>query len=105
MRTFIFTKDNVDTFKGISLEDKRYPFYMQQIICHFFSSFYANELSRQINQSKLEFPFQIDQICINGSRFFDMIRHYDALYNKITNENEYIEYDSTEDSKSAYKII
>lgn len=64
-----FTKDNIDAFKGISLEDKRYPFYMQQIICHFFSSFYANEPSRNIDQSKMEFPFQIDQICINGSRF------------------------------------
>ena len=100
-----FTKDNIDAFKGISLEDKRYPFYMQQIICHFFSSFYANEPSRHIDQSKMEFPFQIDQICINGSRFFDMIRYYDALYNKIIDENEYKKYDSSEDDKSAYKII
>ena len=100
-----FTKDNIDAFKGISLEDKRYPFYMQQIICHFFSSFYANEPYRKIDQSKMEFPFQIDQICINGSRFFDMIRYYDALYNKIIDENEYKNYDSTEDEKSAYKII
>ena len=100
-----FTKDNIDAFKGISLDDKRYPFYMQHIICHFFSSFYANEPYRFIDQSKLEFPFQIDQICINGSRFFDMIRYYDALYNKIIDENEYIRYDSTEDEKSAYKII
>ena len=92
-----FTKDNIDAFKGISLEDKRYPFYMQQIICHFFSSFYANEPSRNIDQSKMEFPFQIDQICINGSRFFDMIRYYDAMYNKIIDENEYKNYDSTED--------
>ena len=100
-----FTKDNIDAFKGISLEDKRYPFYMQQIICHFFSSFYANEPYRKIDQSKMEFPFQIDQICINGSRFFDMIRYYDALYNKIIDENEYKNSDSTEDEKSAYKII
>lgn len=100
-----FTKNNIDAFKGISLGDKRYPFYMQQIICHFFSSFYANEPSRHIDQSKMEFPFQIDQICINGSRFFDMIRYYDALYNKIIDENEYKKYDSTEDEKSAYKIV
>lgn len=100
-----FTKDNIDAFKGISLDDKRYPFYMQQIICHFFSSFYANEPTRLIDQSKMEFPFQIDQICINGSRFFDMIRYYDALYHKIIDENEYKKYDSIEDEKSAYKIV
>lgn len=100
-----FTKDKIDAFKGISLEDKRYPFYMQQIICHFFSSFYANEPSRLIDQSKMEFPFQIDQICINGSRFFDMIRYYDALYNRVIDDNEYKLYDSEGDDKSAYKII
>lgn len=100
-----FTKDNIDVFKGISLEDKRYPFYMQQIICHFFTSYYSNEPSRNIDQSKMEFPFQIDQTCINGSRFFDMIRYYDALFNKIIDENEYKDYGSTEDKKSAYRII
>lgn len=100
-----FTKNDIDAFKGISLEDKRYPFYMQQIICHYFSTLYANDLSRQIDQSKLEFPFQIDQVCINGSRFFDMIRYYDEIYDKITNEDEYKKYDSSENDKSAYKII
>ncbi len=100
-----FTKDDVDAFKGISLDDKRYPFYMQQIICHFFSLFYDSEPDRNIDQSKIEFPFQIDQVCINGSRFFDMIRYYEAMYNKIIDENEYKNYDSTEDEKSAYKII
>ena len=58
-----------------------------------------------IDRSKMEFPFQIDQICINGSRFFDMIRYYDALYHKIIDENEYKKYDSIEDERSAYKIV
>ena len=34
-----------------------------------------------------------------------MIRYYDALYNKIIDENEYKKYDSIEDEKSAYKIV
>ncbi len=100
-----FTKDDIDAFKGISLDDRRYPFYMQQVICHFFSTFYATELSRQIDRSELEFPFQIDHVCINGSRFFDMVRHYDGLYNRITDEKAYEGYDSDEDEKSAYKIV
>ncbi len=100
-----FTKNDIDTFKGISLDDKRYPFYMQQIICHYFSTIYANDSARKIDNSTLEFPFQLDQVCINGSRFFDMICHYDGLYNKISDEKEYKQYDSDEDDKSAFKII
>ena len=101
----VFTKDDIGTFKGISLEEKRYPYYMQQIICHYFSLSYANDPHRAIDQSKMEFPFQIDQTCINGSRFFDMVRYYDVMYNKILDENEYKQYDSTEDMQSAYKIV
>ena len=100
-----FTKNDIDAFKGISLDAKRYPFQMGQIICHYFSFIYSNDFARKIDESNLEFPFQIDQICVNGSRFFDMIRHYDALYRSIRDEAEYRRYDSDKDMKSAYKIV
>lgn len=100
-----FTKSKTDVFKGISLEDKRFPFHMQQVVCHYFSVMYSNDISRKIDNSVLEYPFQIDQICINGSRFFDMIRYYDSLFNRITNEEEYKQYESDQKEKSAYKII
>ena len=100
-----FTKDDVDVFKGISLHGKRFPYFMQQIICHYFSDSYANDISRQIDQSNWEFPFQLDQVCINGSRFFDAIRHYDELYNKVTHSKTFLVFDTEKDNKSAYKII
>ena len=99
-----FTKQDIDIFKGISLEDRRYPFYMQQIICHYFSTLYSADIARKIDNSSMEFPFQIDQIGINGSRFFDMIRHYDVLYKRIINAEEYLHYNHT-DQESAYHII
>lgn len=100
-----FTKSDIDIFKGMSLGDKRYPFYMQQLICHYFSHRYSNEITRNIDGSNMEFPFQLDQTCINGSRFFDMIRHYDKLYNHIINSEYYKVHDTESNSASAYKII
>lgn len=100
-----FTKNETDAFKGISLEDTKFPFHMQQIICHYFSSMHSNDICRKIDDSVLEYPFQIDQICINGSRFFDMIRYYDGLFKRIIKEEEYRQYKSDPEEKSAYKII
>ena len=76
-----FTKNHIDIFKGISIKDgKRYPFYQLEIIAHIFSSTYNNDLIRYIDQRKLDYPFNLDDQIINGSRFFDMVRHYMALY-------------------------
>lgn len=80
-----FTKDNIDVFKGVSLQDdKRYPFYQMEVIAHIFSTFYNTDKIRQIDQQKIEFPFNLDDQIVNGSRFFDMIRHYLMLFDAIT---------------------
>ena len=79
-----FTKNDIDEFKGISLRDgKRYPFYQMEVIAHIFSELYCNDPIRKIDQNNMEYPFNLDDQIINGSRFFDMIRHYMCLYNSI----------------------
>ena len=98
-----FTKDDIDVFKGISLNAKHYPFYIQQIICHYFINDYVEDKARMIDRTKMEFPFQLDQVCINGSRFFDMIRYYGILYKEIRKGDTYKSYGTHE--RSAYKII
>lgn len=100
-----FTKDKVDVFKGISLNGKRFPYCIQQIICHYFSNTYTKDVTRQIDRSNWEYPFQLDQECINGSRFFDGIRHYEELYQKVIDSITYKVIDSEKDTKFAYKII
>lgn len=100
-----FTKNRVDTFKGISLDSPRYPYYMQQIICHYFSEIYARDPFRRIDGTVFHFPFQLDQICVNGSRFFDMVNHYDGLYDEIRAARTFLKYDREEDPRSAYKIV
>lgn len=84
------TKTHTGEFKGISLSNsERYPVDMMQIMCHYFSNYYSQHIDRFIDRSTLEFPFQLDQPCINGSRFFDMVNHYDNLYKKIRDVNAY----------------
>lgn len=100
-----FTKDDVGVFKGISLDSNVFPYYMQQIVCHYFADIYQNDLSRKIDRSTFEFPFQLDQICINGSRFFDMVRHYDKLYSAIISEDTFIPFINDKENASAYEIV
>ena len=84
----IFTKDDIGIFKGISAKSgKRYPAYLQTLICHFFADTYTDSPTRYIDGSQMGFPFQLDQICVNGERFFDMMRHYDELYDSIRDAN------------------
>ncbi len=81
-----FSKNYTDIFKGISLIDgKRYPFYQMEVIAHIFSNIYNNDPTRIIDGRTLEYPFNLDDQIINGSRFFDMIRHYMCLYQSIRN--------------------
>ena len=85
-----FSKSRVDIFKGISLRDgKRYPFYQMEVIAHIFANLYNSDPTRYVDQRKLEYPFNLDDQIINGSRFFDMIRHYMALYETVKDENTY----------------
>lgn len=80
-----FTKDKTGIFKGISFRDgKRYPFYQMEIIAHVFADLYANDPVRKIDRNQMEYPFNLDDQIINGSRFFDMIRHYMELYRNLT---------------------
>ena len=79
-----FTKNDTDTFKGVSLNDeKRYPFYQMEVIVHIFTELYSKDSLRFIGQKKIEYPYNLDDQIVNGSRFFDMIRHYMSLYREV----------------------
>lgn len=69
---FYFTKENIDIFKGVSFQgegEKDYP-YVQTLKL---TDKYINQLL--INDIKT-YPFQIDQMMINGKRFFEYVEHY-----------------------------
>ena len=41
-----------------------------------YTELYNADLSRRIDHQHMDFPHQIDQITINGTLFFDMVRYY-----------------------------
>lgn len=79
-----FSKDNVDIFKGISPSVKEpYPFASMYRISHFYIDGYNKDFNRQIDNKTMPYPFQLDQVVINGKRFFEMINHYVTVIKQL----------------------
>lgn len=67
-----FTKDDIGAFKGISVVGEREPdLPLYKPVFHLTRLFSGEDQYR--------YPFQIDSEIVNGSLFFDMIRHYYAV--------------------------
>ena len=89
---YYFTKNDIDIFKGVSLENQNYPFMKQLQINNYYVD-KQNEAER-VNNYHFDYPFQIDQIVINGKRFFEMIIYYNNLKRYVENsENKGIKKD------------
>lgn len=72
-----FDKNEVHVFKGISPSvEEPFPFADLYRIGHFYIDGYNQDYHRRIDRKLMDYPFQIDQVLINGKRFFEMINHY-----------------------------
>jgi hypothetical protein len=81
-----FGKDDTALFKGVNLKTvARYPYVEQLRMAHHFVDHYNEQYERQIDGRALGFPFHLDQIIINGRRFFELTAHYQE---KVTQFNE-----------------
>lgn len=79
-----FTKVDADLFKGVSPKIKEpFPYADLYRIGHFYVEGYNQDFNRNIDRNTLKYPFQIDQVVINGKRFFEMIDHYMTVLNDI----------------------
>lgn len=79
-----FTKQEVDLFKGISPQIKEpYPFANLYRIGHFYTEGYNKDFNRNIDNNRLNYPFQLDQVIINGKRFFEMVDHYISVFRDL----------------------
>ena len=88
-RALAFTKNNISVFKGISVdEDKLFNFEMPYRINHFFTDQYNRDVFRKIDGLKSNYPFQIDQIIVNGQRFFEYVHHYANIIKAIDNSHD-----------------
>ncbi|SHE46266.1 DUF262 domain-containing protein [Pedobacter caeni] len=88
-RALAFTKNNISVFKGISVdEEKLFNFEMPYRINHFFTDQYNQDVVRKIDGLKSNFPFQIDQVIVNGKRFFEYVHHYANIIKTIDNSHD-----------------
>ncbi|PAY02535.1 hypothetical protein CKO50_03965 [Pseudoalteromonas sp. HM-SA03] len=78
-----FSRHNIDVFKGVSLEDTQY-YYVDAMLAldYAIESFNADPARKWDKQTK-SYPFQVDQVMINGKRFFEYIQHYMAIHSKL----------------------
>ena len=72
-----FGKENTDLFKGVNIETiANYPYIEHLRLAHHSVDRYNGGYERKIDGRKMAFPFYLDQIIINGRRFFEMTDHY-----------------------------
>jgi hypothetical protein len=79
-----FGKDEINLFKGVNIDTvASFPYVEQLRITHHFIDHYNHQYERRIDGCEREFPFQLDQIIINGRRFFEMASHYQEKVSKV----------------------
>ena len=72
-----FSKDDIDLFKGLNPDEKDLPPYFSLYkISHHLTDNYNQEGMRKIDNQHLNYPFAINQIVLNGRRFFESVDHY-----------------------------
>jgi len=79
-----FRKNQVDLFKGVNLDKVgHYPYVESLRITHHFVDDYNSQYQRKIDGQTRVFPFHLDQMVINGRRFFELAEHYQQQVSKI----------------------
>ena len=90
-----FNKDHAYLFKGIHLEQaSQHPYLEPLRIAHYFIDDYNAQYQRQIDRQKMSFPFQLDQIIINGRRFFEMVEYYEKQISNVVDHQDRSEQNS-----------
>lgn len=94
-RAQFFSKAQVSVFKGVNLEQiGLYPYVQPLSIAHHFVDDYNQQYQRRIDHQQMRFPFHLDQMIINGRRFFEMVTHYQQKIDQIVND-EWDEHSNT----------
>jgi hypothetical protein len=82
-----FSKDDISLFKGVNLDKvEKFPYVSALRIAHYFVDDYNQQYQRNVDGNEMTFPFHLDQILINGRRFFEMTKHYDTQIKHIVSE-------------------
>ncbi len=88
-----FTNKHIDVFKGVNPSNKEIPHYIETALrAHIYTTQYNQSLDRVVDKNELKYPHQIDQIILNGSRFFEFVAHYIEQQQYLENHAELAPY-------------
>ncbi|WP_158978013.1 DUF262 domain-containing protein [Cellulophaga sp. L1A9] len=77
-------KTNANIFKGVSLDKTQdFPYTYPLKINNVFTDEFNQHLHRKVDNNIKPYPFQIDQVVLNGQRFFEMISFYQDKIHRI----------------------
>lgn len=89
-----FSKNDVDIFKGISINKytkEMYPYALLYQMVNVFVDDYNEHSARRVDLNNISYPFSLDLPVLNGKRFFEMIAHYHNRIQTIkSNQNNEI---------------
>lgn len=89
-----FGKNEVNLFKGVNIDRiDHFPYVESLRITHHYVDEYNQQYHRKIDGQYKTFPFHLDQMIINGRRFFEMSAHYQQQVSFIV-EQEHGDSDS-----------
>lgn len=102
-----FNKSKVGLFKGVNLDQVGlYPYVELLRIAHHFVDDYNGQYQRHIDHQHMRFPFHLDQMIINGRRFFEMTSHYqDKISEIISNERKGQHKDKSSNPSQTVRIL
>lgn len=78
-----FSRHNIDVFKGINLDSTQYAYVDAMLALDYAVETFNADPARKWDKQTKGYPFQVDQVMINGKRFFEYIQHYMAIHTSL----------------------
>ncbi|EDL53732.1 hypothetical protein VSAK1_26190 [Vibrio mediterranei AK1] len=78
-----FSRHNIDVFKGINLDSTTYAYVDSMLALDYAIETFNADPARKWDKQTKGYPFQVDQVMINGKRFFEYIQHYMAIHSAL----------------------
>ena len=78
-----FSRHNLEVFKGVNLSTSDYHYLQSLLALDFAVEHYNNDPIRKWDKQNKPYPFQVNQLIINGKRFFEYIQHYKSLHHTL----------------------
>ena len=84
-KAWYFSNNKIDWFKGINInKSESYPFINSFKLIHNRIDDISKDMPAYFESRKYVFPYQLDQIILNGRRFFEMVSVYKSLIDSVT---------------------